>query len=49
MLRNENIALEKKWRENLYFGRRKLGIKPFPQYGDLDKTLKGVPEDAIKV
>ena len=31
------------------FWRRKLGIKPFPQYGDLDKALKGVPEDAIKV
>ena len=49
LLRNENIALEKN-REKIYLlGVENWGIKPFPQYGDLDKALKGVPEDAIKV
>ena len=48
MLRNENIALEKM--EKIYLlGVENWGVKPFPQYGDLDKALLGVPEDAIKV
>ncbi|MGB4447112.1 MAG: metallophosphoesterase [Cloacibacterium sp.] len=49
MLRNENIALEKKGEKIYLLGVENWGIKPFPQYGDLDKALKGVPEDAIKV
>ena len=49
LLRNENIALEKN-REKIYLlGVENWGIKPFPQYGDLDKALMGVPQDAIKV
>ena len=49
MLRNENIALEKNEEKIYLLGVENWGIKPFPQYGDLDKALKGVPEDAIKV
>ena len=49
MLRNENIALEKNGEKIYLLGVENWGIKPFPQYGDLDKALKGVPEDAIKV
>ena len=49
MLRNENIALEKNGEKIYLLGVENCGIKPFPQYGDLDKALKGVPEDAIKV
>ena len=49
MLRNENIALEKNGEKIYLLGVENWGIKPFPQYGDLDKALKGVPQDAIKV
>ena len=49
MLRNENIALEKNGEKIYLLGVENWGIKPFPQYGDLDKALLGVPEDAIKV
>ena len=49
MLRNENIALEKNGEKIYLLGVENWGIKPFPQYGDLDKALKDVPEDAIKV
>ena len=49
ILRNENIALEKNGEKIYLLGVENWGIKPFPQYGDLDKALKGVPEDAIKV
>ena len=49
LLRNENIALEKNGEKIYLLGVEDWGIKPFPQYGDLDKALKGVPEDAIKV
>ena len=49
LLRNENIALEKNGEKIYLLGVENWGIKPFPQYGDLDKALKGVPQDAIKV
>lgn len=49
LLRNENIALEKNGEKIYLLGVENWGIKPFPQYGDLDKALSGVPEDAIKV
>ncbi|WP_374450865.1 metallophosphoesterase, partial [Cloacibacterium normanense] len=49
MLRNENIALEKNGEKIYLLGVENWGIKPFPQYGDLDKALMGIPEDAIKV
>ena len=49
MLRNENIALEKNGEKIYLLGVENWGIKPFPQYGDLDKALKGVPENAIKI
>ena len=49
LLRNENIALEKNGEKIYLLGVENWGIKPFPQYGDLDKALMGIPEDAIKV
>ena len=49
LLRNENIALEKNGEKIYLLGIENWGIKPFPQYGDLDKALVGVPENAIKI
>jgi len=49
LLRNENIALEKNGEKIYLLGVENWGLKPFPQYGDLDKALIGVPEDAIKI
>lgn len=49
MLRNENIAIEKDGEKIYILGVENWGIKPFPQYGDLDKALVGVPENAVKI
>lgn len=49
MLRNENIYIEKNGEKIYILGVENWGIKPFPQYGDLDKALIGVPENAVKI
>lgn len=49
VLRNENKIISKN-NEKLYIlGVENWGIKPFPQFGDLEKSLKDVPNDAIKI
>lgn len=49
LLRNENISIEKNGEKIYILGVENWGIPPFPQYGDLDKALVGVPRDAIKI
>lgn len=49
MLRNENVAIEKNGEKFYLLGVENWGIPPFPQYGDLDKTLQNVPDDAVKI
>lgn len=49
LLRNENTVIEKEGEQLYILGVENWGLPPFPQYGDLDKALKGVPKDAIKI
>lgn len=49
MLRNESIAIEKNGEKIYILGVENWGIPPFPQYGDLDLALEGIPDDAIKI
>lgn len=48
-LRNEHRIIEKNGDKLYILGIENWGLKPFPQYGDLDKALKGVPESAPKI
>lgn len=49
MLRNENRIIEKNG-ENIYIlGVENWGLKPFPQYGDINKALENVPQNATKI
>jgi len=49
MLRNENRIIEKDG-ENIYIlGVENWGLKPFPQYGDINKALENVPQNATKI
>jgi predicted MPP superfamily phosphohydrolase len=49
LLRNENRIIEKNG-ENIYIlGVENWGLKPFPQYGDIDKALENVPQTATKI
>lgn len=49
MLKNENIAIEKNGEKIYILGVENWGIPPFPQHGDLEKALLGIPENAIKI
>ncbi|MDR2205897.1 MAG: metallophosphoesterase [Flavobacteriaceae bacterium] len=49
MLRNENRAIEKNGEKIYILGVENWGEPPFPQYGDLDKALEGVPENSVKI
>ena len=49
MLRNENISIEKNGEKIYILGVENWGVPPFPQFGDLDKALIGVPENAVKI
>ncbi|WP_018676045.1 metallophosphoesterase [Riemerella columbina] len=49
MLRNEHRIITKNG-QNLYIlGVENWGEKPFPQFGDLDKAVAGVPKEATKI
>lgn len=49
VLRNEKRIISKN-NENLYIiGVENWGLKPFPQFGDLDKSSEGIPKDAVKI
>ena len=49
MLRNENRAIEKNGEKLYLVGVENWGEKPFPQFGDLNKALEGVPEQACTI
>ena len=49
MLRNEHISIEKNGEKIYILGVENWGVPPFPQFGDLDKALIGVPENAVKI
>ncbi|MBQ0152232.1 MAG: metallophosphoesterase, partial [Chryseobacterium sp.] len=49
LLRNENRIIEKEGEKLYLLGVENWGIKPFPQFGDLDKALKNIPVDAPKI
>ena len=49
MLRNEHRVIEKEGEKLYILGVENWGLKPFPQFGDIDKALEGVPESAAKI
>ncbi|WP_294209798.1 metallophosphoesterase [uncultured Chryseobacterium sp.] len=49
MLRNEHRIIEKNGEQLYIVGVDNWGLKPFPQFGDLDKALKNVPKSAAKI
>lgn len=49
MLRNEHRVIEKDGEKLYILGVDNWGLKPFPQFGDIDKALVGVPESAAKI
>lgn len=49
MLRNENRIIERNGEKLYILGVENWGLKPFPQFGKIDDTLKGVPESAPKI
>lgn len=49
MLRNEHRIIEKNGEKLYILGVENWGIKPFPQFGDLDKASAGVPANAAKI
>ncbi|MGS0747572.1 metallophosphoesterase [Halpernia sp. GG3] len=49
MLRNEHRFIEKNGEKLYILGVENWGIKPFPQFGDLDKASAGVPPEAAKI
>ena len=49
LLRNEHISIEKNAEKIYILGVENWGIPPFPQFGDLDKTVSGIPRDAVKI
>ncbi|MFA5815661.1 MAG: metallophosphoesterase [Bacteroidales bacterium] len=49
VLRNENVAIERN-NERIYLaGVENWGLPPFKQYGDLNKAMTGIPEDAFVI
>ncbi len=49
LLRNENTVLTK-GKDSIYIiGVENWGLPPFPQYADLGKALRNVPENAFKI
>ena len=49
LLRNEHISIEKNGQKIYILGVENWGIPPFPQFGDLDKTVSGISRDAVKI
>ena len=49
MMRNQNRAIERNGERLYILGVENWGLPPFPQYGDLNKALNGVPDDAVKI
>lgn len=49
MLRNENRIIKKNEEKLYILGVENWGVKPFPQFGDIEKALKDVPQNAPKI
>lgn len=49
MLRNENAAIDKNGEKLYILGVENWGLKPFPQFGKIDKALENVPPNAAKI
>lgn len=49
MLRNEHRIIEKNGEKLYILGVENWGLKPFPQFGDLNKALQNVPNEAAKI
>lgn len=49
LMRNEHTVLEKDGQQIYLLGVENWGNPPFPQKGDINKSLDGVPKDAFKV
>lgn len=49
MLRNEHRIIERNGEMLHILGVENWGLKPFPQFGKIDDSLKGVPESATKI
>jgi uncharacterized protein len=49
LLRNTHHTIEKNGQQLHLLGVENWGFPPFPQYGDLNKALEGLPTDSFKV
>lgn len=49
LLNNEHVILEKEGQKIALLGVENWGKKPFPQIGDIHKTLEPIPNDMFKV
>ncbi len=49
ILNNEHRVIDKNGEKIYLLGVENWGEKPFPQIGDLDKALRGVPYDTVKI
>lgn len=49
LLRNQHRVIEKEGSKLALIGVENWGNPPFPQYGDLDKAMDGVPADCFKI
>ncbi len=48
-LLNEHRIIERTGEKLYIIGVENWGLKPFPQYGDLDKASRGIPPEATKI
>lgn len=49
MMRNEHRVIEKNGEKLYILGVENWGLKPFPQFGQIDKALQNVPQNAAKI
>ncbi|MCY0977471.1 metallophosphoesterase [Chryseobacterium wangxinyae] len=49
MLMNENRAIDRNGEKLYILGVENWGLKPFPQFGKIDKALENVPQNAAKI
>lgn len=49
MLRNESVSIIREGEKIELVGVENWGLPPFPQYGDLDKALKGTDANTVKI
>lgn len=49
MLLNENRAIDRNGEKLYILGVENWGLKPFPQFGKIDKALENVPQNAAKI